>query len=167
MKRPAAPIIVCPSTAHVPVYDRTGIVAYAWISPSKVPLVEGRRFHRNARGYVVTHGRKGEPANVQLARLVTGAPVGMEVDHIDHCLLDNRDRSLRVCTHAQNMMNHPGLHGRARGVRQMNGRSWHARIMVGRVDHHLGAFPTKEEAIAARRAAEIRLRGSFAPEIKP
>ena len=165
-KRARLPVIDYPEFVLVPVYNKDGVSAYARVSPGKRHLVEGRNFYQNHHGYVVTHGKKGEPANVQLARLVMGAPVGMEVDHIGHDRLDNRDENLRLCTHAQNMMNHPGRLGRGRGVRKMKGWSWQARIMVSRVAHHLGSFATQEEAITARRLAEIRLRGRFAPGVK-
>lgn len=38
-------------------------------------------------------------------RLITGAPKGMDVDHINHDGLDNRLENLKVCTHKENMQN--------------------------------------------------------------
>jgi hypothetical protein len=152
-------------SGRLPLYRRDGTVAaYALVDTEVLPLVERRRWHQRPAGYVAAHATTplGTPTTITLHRLIMSAPVGMDVDHINGDPLDNRRCNLRVCTHAENMKNHRGQKGEMRGVRRMKNR-WHARIMVDRVDHHLGSFKTVEEAIAARRAAEVRLRGEFAP----
>lgn len=89
-----------------------------------------------------------------------------EVDHINRVRDDNRWGNLREASKSEN--------GRNTGLRKTNtsgikGVSWDrsrgkwlATICVGRVQTALGRFDTKEEAIAARRAAEARLHGDFA-----
>jgi hypothetical protein len=44
-------------------------------------------------------------SSVNMHRLITQCPKGLEVDHINHDTLDNRRSNLRVCTHKQNMEN--------------------------------------------------------------
>ena len=98
---------------------------------------------------------------MKMHRLITGAESGMEVDHINGNRLDNRRCNLRVCTHAQNMMNHRKSPDGIRGTRKMKNR-WHARIHFQGREIHLGAFGTREEAWRARKAAEESFRGEFA-----
>lgn len=159
--KPLAAVEIQDGVGMLPVYDRAGIVCYAKIDSSAVPGASLRRWHLDHDGAVWCHDHQRR-TTVKLHRFITGAPSGMDVDHINHDRLDNRSVNLRVCTHAQNMMNHHGFTGRLRGVRKVKNR-WVVRLMVARVDHHVGSFKTEEEAIAARRAAEVRLRGEFAP----
>lgn len=42
---------------------------------------------------------------LRMSRVIMGAPKGLEVDHINHCTLDNRRANLRIVTHKQNMEN--------------------------------------------------------------
>lgn len=43
--------------------------------------------------------------NLLMHRLITGAPVHLDVDHINHDGLDNRMVNLKVCSHKENMQN--------------------------------------------------------------
>ena len=75
-----------------------------------VPLVlEGKWFIRSRTRYVArtiwTGSTTGSPQITYLHRRITGAPKGLEVDHINRNPLDNRKSNLRVCTHAENMKN--------------------------------------------------------------
>lgn len=157
------------NTALLPIYGRAGVVAHAIIDADDMTLVEGHRWHLDKDGYVWCHLRKdGKDTTAKLHRIIMSAPVGMDVDHISGNGLDNRRCNLRVCTHAQNMMNMPGRKARSgyRGVRQFKNR-WHARIQINKRETHLGAFATAEEAWAARRAAEFQYKGEFAPAVNP
>jgi hypothetical protein len=153
-------------TISLPVYGRKGVVALTIIDGDDLPKVEGKRLHMDRDRYVWFHGKNeaGRQTTLKLHRLITGAPAGMEVDHKNGNGLDNRRANLRVCTHAQNMMNMPKVKARSgfRGVRRMKNR-WHARIQVRGKETHLGAFPTAEDAWRVRRAAELIHKGEFAP----
>src|SRR5687767_1877850 len=62
---------------------------YEWLSKMRWSYVNG---------YAVRNG-------TNMHRLITSAPVGMDVDHIDRNRLNNQRSNLRVCTHKENMQN--------------------------------------------------------------
>lgn len=82
-------------------------------------------------------------------------PEGL-LDHINREPGDNRIANLREATQSENMHN-ANRHSKSGvpGVRWRADRSrWVAQIRVGYRQHVLGSFPTKQEAIDARRKAE-------------
>lgn len=157
------------ANGRVPVFGADGIVAYALVDEADADLVRHERWHLDHDGAVWCHPVGRPRSTVKMHRRITGARRGQDVDHINHDRLDNRRANLRRCTHAQNMMNMHQAVGQSgyRGVRLMPGGRWHARIRRDYRDVHLGAFATREEAWAARRAAELRLLGEFAPAVAP
>ena len=84
-----------------------------------------------------------------------------DLDHIDGDTANNRLGNLRLVSHTENMRNmrmkknnksgHTGVYS-ARRV-----GFWSACISVCSRSLHLGTFPSIDEAIAARKAAETRL----------
>lgn len=80
------------------------------------------------------------------------------IDHVNGNPSDNRIENLREVTNAQNGQNIK-IHSRNKygvsGVRFVQNR-WVARIRCNGVEHFLGGFDTKEEAVAARQEAEVR-----------
>jgi hypothetical protein len=88
------------------------------------------------------------------------------VDHINGNRDDNRVENLRAATRSQNGMNrhHKSRSSGCVGVYWHKRISkWQASIRKNSVDKHLGYFPSFLDAVAARRAAENRLFGDFAP----
>lgn len=87
------------------------------------------------------------------------------VDHINHNPLDNRKCNMRICTVYENSLNQSGLKGRSLpvGIQKTQNGKYAAVIMVNKKNIHLGTFLTIEEAVCARRNAEIMYRGEFAP----
>lgn len=87
-------------------------------------------------------------------------PQGMEVDHINRKRRDNRLANLRLVSHKDNMRNMPRLNTNKSGVTGVSFREstskWRAVIVVDGVQEFLGSFNIFDEAVAARREAEIK-----------
>jgi hypothetical protein len=85
-------------------------------------------------------------------------------DHENGDRLDNRGSNIRP---ASDLQNHWNLKTDKRNKSGWNGVSpgrknkWRARINVNGEAIALGEFDTKEEAIEARKAAEIKYYGEF------
>jgi len=97
-----------------------------------------------------------------LLDLPKGEPI---VDHINGNPLDNRRENLRLCTPLENGRNlraKKSVSG-ATGVRITPEGRWRARIMVDHKEIGLGNYSTKEEAIRARKEAEQKYYGEYAP----
>lgn len=81
------------------------------------------------------------------------------VDHINGIRTDNRLANLREVSkqeNARNMKKHVGNTSGVTGVHfRSDNRTWVAQIGVDLGRKYLGAFPCFEDAVAARRSAEI------------
>jgi hypothetical protein len=84
-------------------------------------------------------------------------PAGM-LDHINQDRADNRIENLREVTASQNCKNRKKETRTASGRRGVSyfarDRLWVANVNINKKQTYLGSFKTREEAIAAREAAE-------------
>jgi hypothetical protein len=125
----------------------------------------GRSVYLGTNGYAYLTG------SVTLHSFVLGGAVtGKHIDHINGEKLDNRRANLRVVDPQLNQVNRKRANRNnssgARGVGlcpHSRSNPWRAQIMVARKGIHLGLYATKEEAIAARKAAELRYYGELCP----
>jgi hypothetical protein len=81
---------------------------YALVSDEDFEFLSSMKWYVNNHGYVYTSAWSRtikKPIITKLHRLVTNAPNGLEVDHINRDKLDNRRENLRLCSHAENMRN--------------------------------------------------------------
>ena len=86
-----------------------------------------------------------------------------QIDHINRNRSDNRIANLREVSHKQNMQNrskssnntsgHPGVYWHKQSSK------WVAQIMHNQKQIHLGCFTNLEEAVAARKAGELKYWG--------
>ena len=95
--------------------------------------------------------------------LQTGVWPEDEIDHINHDRSDNRWCNLRAVTKSQNQRNASissnntsGVLGVSRCSPGSQRRGWRARIYVDGDHIELGRFTRKEDAAAARKAADIK-----------
>jgi len=135
-------------------YDR--LSKYKWYSNQ-----DGNNFYAYT---FLTKGNKKK--RVFMHRLITNAPKGLFIDHIDGNGLNNRRCNLRLCTPAQNAQNsRPRCNGSSKykGVFwNKTNKKWTATIHKGENRRYLGGFDDEIEAALAydRKAAE--LFGEFA-----
>jgi hypothetical protein len=147
-------------------YDEiTGMVR--WLNPSQQ---QPKGWHHGiaSRGYwAIKINYRGYRVHVVAWTLKTGEwPDDFEIDHKDKNRGNNRWDNLRKATRQQNArnqrlskVNNTGV----TGVVHFRDR-FRAMIGVNRKIIYLGYFDTLEEAAKARREAEIRYFGEFAPQ---
>ena len=114
--------------------------------------------------YAHTFKRDGTPLSMH--RLITNAPKGLLVDHIDHNGLNNRKSNLRLCTNAQNQQNTRPRRGgtsRYKGVWLDKTRNvFMATISCNKKRYFLGRFKLETDAAKAYDKKAKELFGEFA-----
>ena len=106
---------------------------------------------------------------ISMHRLITNAPKGMDVDHINGIRLDNRRENLRLCTRAENCRSRP--QSKVRGQTGFIGvvlssdkrrKRYQAKIKMNGRTVYLGRYFTAEEAARVRDEKAKELHGEFA-----
>jgi hypothetical protein len=81
-----------------------------------------------------------------------------QIDHINGKPLDNRITNLRSVTHQENLRNRKLPSNSGTGAQGVHWRKrdsvWIAHIWIGGKQKYLGTFTNKQDAVAARKAAE-------------
>lgn len=130
--------------------------------PDVLETLQGRSLYLGANGYVYFSTHRTGPVTLH-SYVMGGARPGLHIDHVNGNKLDNRRANLRFVTPQGNQVNRKRLNrNNTSGVRGVGYRPhlsarnpWLAQIMVNRRSIYLGVFATAEEAIAARRRAEL------------
>jgi len=135
---------------------------YELVRPYKWHLQVTKHGHRYARTAIGTCGV------LLMHRLIVAAPTDVMVDHRDGDGLNNRRFNLREASHSQNLMNQrrtrrPAASGITGVYFDKVSAQWWSYIRVDGRSVRLGYFPTKVDAASARRAAELKHYGEFAP----
>lgn len=109
---------------------------------------------------------KRQRRKIMLHRFILGAPAHLQVDHINHNILDNRRENIRLVTRRQNRAN---SRPKRTGTSRYKGVHWHRRdqkwcamIRAGGVKYHLGTFANEAEAAKAYDRAARKLVGPMA-----
>lgn len=86
---------------------------------------------------------------------------GCCIDHIDINGLNNKIENLRLSNPSKQMFNQKISKRNTSGVRGVSYKKkddmWFAKIMIKGNDIHLGAFTDKQDAVKARKKAEVEL----------
>ena len=100
--------------------------------------------------YAYSGGVNGTQNKIYLHRLLTNAPEGLVVDHVNRRTLDNRQTNLQVVTNRENV-----IRGKRpeRSLYEQGGVYWHKRdqrwiprINIGGKRRWIGSFKCKSEA---------------------
>lgn len=89
-------------------------------------------------------------------------PAGMQVDHISQNKSNSALSNLRLATNQENSRNRGVNTNNTSGVKGVH-RLPNGRLVVWINDIFIGRFNAMEDAISARRAAELKYHGEFAP----
>jgi hypothetical protein len=121
-------------------------------------------WHVNEYGYV-EGSFKGE--RIRLHRFLMNPRDDEIVDHKNRKPYDNRKSNLRICNDAENMKNkskHKNNRSGVTGVFWHKKRNrWRAEITVNYKTIYLGEYKNFEDAVKARKEAEKKYFGEFAP----
>lgn len=123
---------------------------------------------RKKNGYMQTGFMGKMFLNHRLAWLLhNGVWPKAQIDHVNGDRKDNRIVNLREATSSDNNHNRTTGGRGTSGIPGVRFSSWHkkwwARIHSDSRFIHLGFFKDKEEAVSARREAELHYWGRFAP----
>lgn len=125
-------------------------------------LIKNYCWSKNEDGYIFT---KVNNCYIRMHRLVMNCPEEFDVDHIEHDEWDNRKEFLRITTRSQNCMNQIIPKNNTSGVKGVNWDSqsnkWKVRISINGKETHIGLFDNLEEAIIARKEAELTYYGEY------
>jgi len=117
-------------------------------------LLSAYTWRRDPNGYIRTYKRLPDRTLVGIAlhHYIVGQPTDANtvVDHGDRNQLNNRRSNLSYVSHWESAENRSSTTD-APGVELFPSGSWRAWARRGGVRYHIGTYPTKEEAINARR----------------
>ena len=146
--------ILLSKVALVELYNRTGeFQALAFIDKEDYEKCKKYRWGLNGYGYVKNHDVGF------LHHFVGGRNKNLDTDHINRNKLDNRKCNLRIVTRSKNVLNKEIPKSNVSGVIGVSWREcrkkWTAYIDINRKRKILGLFKLFEDAVTARKLAEI------------
>ena len=142
-----------------------------WIDKEDVDLVKQYCWHYDDKGYLSARDKENK-RDIKLHRLIMGFPDSKlyEVDHKNHPprnehKVDNRKQNLVIVTRSQNQMNASMQINNTSGVKGVDyhkaSQKWRARIGINRTSIDLGLFDNFEDAVQARKEAEVKYFGKY------
>lgn len=118
----------------------------------------------NGKYRTITWTKRPNRTFLRMHTLIMNPPRGMEVDHIDGNPLNNQKSNLRICTHANNMLNRSKEKGNTTGYKGVSFQKnrYISRIRVNNKEYWIGSFDSPEDAAKAYDDAARIYHGEFA-----
>lgn len=139
-----------------------------WFDKEDLPIVQSSCWFYSNKGYLQTTDRETRKT-IKFHRLVMGVTdPSVQVDHKNHPprhehKKDNRKSNLEIVTQSENSQNRSLALNNTSGVVGVGWnkreQAWKAYIKINQKQIHLGTFHNKEDAIKARKEAEIKYFG--------
>jgi hypothetical protein len=159
---------ICEGVVFIQLDRKDGDHLKARVDPEDAELVLGHQYKWHAHWapqaftFYAAARRSGGSSPVLMHRLILDAPPGMEVDHDNHCGLDNSRRNLKICTPKENSANrreqwraHNDSNGKYRHVYRHSHGGFRATVRIdGKRKDIPGSYPTPEaarDALAAHK----------------
>ncbi len=115
-------------------------------------------------------GRKEGNKTIQMHRVVANTPNGMVCDHKNHDTLNNTEENLRNVSKSQSCINRKTFKNNTLGIKgvskQTNYESYKAYLNFQGRRVFDKTFKTIDEAISARKEAEVKYFGEYANQNK-
>lgn len=130
---------------------------FAIVDEADYPLLSQYKWHGDKDGYPsrtinITVNGKRVGRQVRMHQDVIGVKSGKVIDHINRITYDNRRNNLRHLSIQENSFNRG-----AKGISWSDARKrWCAHITVSGKAFNLGRYKRKEDAMLARREAEVK-----------
>lgn len=133
------------------------------VDSSDAELICSYRWYIGKNGYIIYDSP--DKKSILLHRFLMNPDSKEYVDHINRVTTDCRRSNMRVVVPSQNSMNksndsrsttgHKGVHW----AKRLN--KWQSHISAYGVRYHLGTFGNIEDAVKARKEAELKYFGEF------
>lgn len=120
-------------------------------------LLKDIKWYKGDYGYALG-SKAGSKEKLSFHITVMGKCEGLIIDHINRDRLDNRKCNLRFITQRENTWNSNLRSDNKTGTAGVSkvGNKWVSRIVACGKGYYLGTFDTVEQAVDARRKAEIK-----------
>ena len=138
---------------------------FALVDAADYDALSAVKWRANTQPHTTYAVRESEGRTVQMHRVITAAPQGVEVDHINGDGLDNRRDNLRLCSRKENQRNKRVTphSSKYKGVTWNTSHGkWQARIRIDGRQKHLGYFTDEIDAGRAYDEAAVKAFGEFA-----
>lgn len=137
---------------------------FALVDDEDFERLSKMKWYLNSKRYAIS---KVKGVSILMHRYILDLNLAsLEVDHVNGDGLDNRKANLRICTHAQNLMNQKTPVSNTSGYKGVHwhkgDKKWHARIYVNFKKIHIGSFNDAKAAAQAYNEAAILYYGEFA-----
>ena len=141
-----------------------------WFDLEDYDLIKDYCWHYTQKGYLEATNTETRKA-IKLHRLIMGViNPKVQVDHKKHPTIyehkiDNRKSNLEIVNQSQNSMNRSLAKNNTSGIVGVSWskleQKWKAYIKINQQMIHLGTFTDKEDAIVARKNAELKHFGEY------